>query len=257
MNKGFGKEGNSKELNLRAMAQDFMDGLQRHADMLAFNLASRESVQEQAYKRRSAAPQIMPSGKRHQNFEQMQAYARDLMIRQVINDCLGLAVTALNNSHFFFSLLKESKGSNKFNPEIQKTAEKRHQHFLNAPIDIKFDLLNQDYGIQSAYRNTILDLIIALKALIENNGILKSEMFPQGVNPVLEIDLKRLKVEKNADEAGKTIGRIINDRKIFRDGDAIVFSDIEIQRTLVTIASFADTLFKSVAGYAQSFNKNQ
>ena len=42
MNKGFGKGGQSKELNLRAMAQEFMDGLQRHADMLAFNLASRE-----------------------------------------------------------------------------------------------------------------------------------------------------------------------------------------------------------------------
>ncbi|PDH27012.1 MAG: hypothetical protein CNB76_01025, partial [Puniceicoccaceae bacterium MED-G32] len=126
MNKGFGKDKQSKELNLRAMAQEFMDGLQRHADMLAFNLASRESVQEKDYKKRSAAPQIMPSGKRHQNFEQMQAYARDLLVRQVINDCLGLAVTALNNSHFFFSLLKESKGSSNFDAETQKIAEERH-----------------------------------------------------------------------------------------------------------------------------------
>ena len=255
MNKGFGKGGQSKELNLRAMAQEFMDGLQRHADMLAFNLASRESVQEKDYKKRSAAPQIMPSGKRHQNFEQMQAYARDLLVRQVINDCLGLAVTAMNNSHFFFSLLKESKGSNKFDAGIQKIAEQRHHHFLNAPIDAKFDLLNQDYGVRLESQTSILNLVIALKALIENNGILKAEMFPEGVNPVLEIDLKRLEVEKAKDEAGQAMGRIVNDRKIFRDGEAIVFSDLEIQRTLVSIASFADALFKSVANYAQSFNK--
>ena len=255
MNKGFGNKGNPKELNLRAMAQDFMDGLQRHADMLAFNLASRESIQEETYKKRSAAPQIMPSGKRHQNFEQMQAYARDLLVRQVINDCLGLAATALNNSHFFFSLLKESKGTNKFNAGLQKIAEERHQYFLSAPIDVKFDLLNQNYGVRSDYQTTILNLIIALKALIENKGMLKSEMFPEGINPVLEIDLKRLEIEKKQNEAGKAIGRIVNDRKTFRDGEAIVFSDLEIQRTLVTIASFADALFKSVANYAQSFKK--
>jgi hypothetical protein len=197
----------------------------------------------------------MPSGKRHQHFEQMQAYARDLLVRQVINDCLGLAVTALNNSHFFFSLLKESKGTNKFNAGLQKIAEERHQYFLSAPIDVKFDLLNQNYGVRSDYQTTILNLIIALKALIENKGILKSEMFPEGINPVLEIDLKRLEIEKKQNEAGKAIGRIVNDRKTFRDGEAIVFSDLEIQRTLVTIASFADALFKSVANYAQSFKK--
>ncbi|MDA0848775.1 MAG: hypothetical protein O2827_03360 [Verrucomicrobia bacterium] len=255
MDKGFSKEGHSKELNLRAMAQEFMDGLQRHADMLAFNLASRESVQEVTYKKRSAAPQIMPSGKRHQNFEQMQAYARDLLVRQVINDCLGLAVTALNNSHFFFSLLKESKGSNKFAAGAQQIAEERHQHFLKAPIHVKFDLLHQHYGVRTDQQPTILNLVIALKALIENNGILKAGMFPEGVNPVLEIDLKRLEVEQTKNEDGKAMGRIVNDRKVFRDGEAIVFSDLEIQRTLVTIASFADALFKSVAGYAQSFNK--
>ena len=255
MNKGFGKDKQSKELNLRAMAQEFMDGLQRHADMLAFNLASRESVQEKDYKKRSAAPQIMPSGKRHQNFEQMQAYARDLLVRQVINDCLGLAVTALNNSHFFFSLLKESKGSSNFDAETQKIAEERHHHFLSAPIDLKFELLQQNYGVGSDSQTTILNLVIALKALIENNGILKSQMFPEGVNPILEIDLKRLEIEPTKNEAGQPMGRIVNDQKLFCDGEAIVFSDLEIQRTLVTIASFADALFKSVAGYAQSFNK--
>ena len=257
MNKEYGKEGHSKELNLRAMAQEFMDGLQRHADMLAFNLASRESVQEDAYKKRSAAPQIMPSGKRHQNFEQMQAYARDLLVRQVINDCLGLAATALNNSHFFFSLLKESKGTNKFDPGVQKIAEERHQHFLKATIDVKFTLLHQNYGVRTEHQSTVLNLVIALRALIENNGILKAGMFPEGANPVLQIDLKRLEIEPKKNEDGQAMGRIVNDQKIFRDGDAIIFNDVEIQRTLVTIASFADTLFKAVAQYAQSFNKKR
>lgn len=255
MNKRSDKDEQSKELNLGAMAQEFMDGLQRHADMLAFNLASRESIKEKDYKKRSAAPQIMPSGKRHQNFEQMQAYARDLLVRQVINDCLGLAVTALNNSHFFFSLLKESKGSNKFGAGTQKIAEERHHHFLSAPIDVKFNLLEQNYGVDPDLKPSILNLVIALKAIIENKGILKSQMFPKGVKPILEIDLKRLEIDPTKKKVGQPMGRIVNDRKLFHEGEAIVFSDVEIQRTLVTIASFADALFKSVAGYARSFNK--
>ncbi|MDC3132437.1 hypothetical protein OA542_01715, partial [Opitutae bacterium] len=84
---------------------------------------------------------------------------------------------------------------------------------------------------------------------------LKSQMFPKGVKPILEIDLKRLEINPTKKEVGQPMGRIVNDRKLFHEGEAIVFSDVEIQRTLVTIASFADALFKSVAGYARSFNK--
>jgi hypothetical protein len=117
--------------------------------------------------------------------------------------------------------------------------------------------LHQNYGVRTEHQSTVLNLVIALRALIENNGILKAGMFPEGVNPVLQIDLKRLEIEPKKNEDGQAMGRIVNDQKIFRDGDAIIFNDVEIQRTLVTIASFADTLFKAVAQYAQSFNKKR
>jgi len=77
---------------LQQIAQQFMVGLQRHFDMLAFNLAAREGVAEADYDRLVHAPKIMPAAKAHQNFEQMQAYARDLLMRQVIGDCMNLTV---------------------------------------------------------------------------------------------------------------------------------------------------------------------
>ena len=256
MNQRFENGGNSKEFNLRDMAQSFMDGLQRHADMLAFNLASRESVQEQAYKRRAAAPQIMPAGKRHQNFEQMQAYARDLLLRQAINDCIGLSITALNNSHFFFALLKESGGSKKFSAEAQKSAEERHKHFVNSPLGEKFTFLEQEYGLHSDYKETLFGLTLAMKALVENNGMLKAEYLSDLEDKAIVLKIKKLSVEKEATTEEKGVGRILDEAKVFRAGEAIVLSDVEIQRLLVTIASFADTLFKSVAQYAQKLRKN-
>ena len=66
-------QGQPQQVNLQQIAQQFMSGLQRHFDMLAFNLAARDSVQEAAYNERVNAPKIMPAAPRHQNFEQMQA----------------------------------------------------------------------------------------------------------------------------------------------------------------------------------------
>jgi len=39
----------SQQVNLQQIAQQFMAGLQRHFDMLAFNLAAREDVTEADY----------------------------------------------------------------------------------------------------------------------------------------------------------------------------------------------------------------
>ena len=63
-------------------------------------------------------------------------------------------------------------------------------------------------------------------------------------------------MEKQATADEKGVGRIFDEEKVFRAGEAIVLSDVEIQRLLVTIASFADALFKSVASYAQKLRNN-
>ena len=238
-----------QQLNLGQVAQNFMDGLQRHADMLAFNLASREAVEEPAYKRRSSAPQIMPSGNRHQNFEQMQAYARDLMVRQVISDSLGLTVSALNNSHFFFALIKESNAAKKVDAKAHKRAETRHNDFLKLALVDKFKFLENEYSLKTGYESSILSLTIALQTLVENGGILKSEHL--GDQPSLQIIIKRLEVGDAKSATGKSLARVVDEKKEFRSGEAIVFSDTEVQRILITVASFADALFKSVAHYAR------
>lgn len=251
MNQEFEKDGQVRELNLSDMAQNFMDGLQLHTDMLAFNLASREAVGESAYKKRAAAPQIMPSGKRHQNFEQMQAYARDLLIRQVMNDCINLSSTALNNTHFFFALLKESKGNKKFNTDVQELANSRHEEFLKSPIWEKFKILKNNYGISTDYEDTILGLLVAIKALVKNNGILEVDHFSEFLAVPLKLKIKKLCVEKGPSAEEKRVVRIIDEEKIFYPGDSFVISDLEIQRLLVTVAGFADFLFKSLGSYAK------
>ena len=68
----------------------------------------------------------------------------------------------------------------------------------------------------------------------------------------LGLDLKMLKILSRTSEEEKPHGRLIEQRKIFREGDIVFFSDLELQQILVTIASFADALFKSTAAYAKA-----
>lgn len=242
--------GQPQQVNLQQIAQQFMGGLQQHFDMLAFNMASRESVKEEVYQMYSNAPRIMPVAPRHQNFEQMQAYARDLLVRQVIGDSLNLAVTALNHSHFFLALVKNSQSNPNVSPEAQKAAQDSQQAFLRAQMDEKFNRLEKDYGIMCELEDTITSMGFVMQVLMQQGGIVKAEQLDDDGELVLE--LKAVDVSQKPLDAAQPKGKLVDQRKVFRLDEAIILSDLELQLVLVTIASFADGLFKSVAQYAQA-----
>ena len=242
--------GQPQQVNLQQIAQQFMSGLQRHFDMLAFNLASREAVQEDAYNKRVNAPRIMPAAPRHQNFEQMQAYARDLLVRQVIGDSLNLTVTAMNNAHFFLALVKATNANKDVSPEAQKIAQASQQSFVPAQLDAKFNRLEKDYGIMCELEDSITSFGFAMQVLLQQGGIVKApQLDGQGE---LVVELKSVEIVGSGNGHDKPQGKLVELRKVFREGEAVVFSDVELQLVLVTIASFADSLFKSVAEYARS-----
>lgn len=245
--------GQPQQVNLQQIAQQFMSGLQRHFDMLAFNLASREAVQEEAYNNCVNATRIMPAAKLHQNFEQMQAYARDLLVRQVIADSLNLTVTAMNNAHFFLALVKATKGNKNVSDDAKKAAQTSQKAFISAQLDEKFNRFEEDYGIMCELEDSITSLGSVMQLLMQQNGIVKAaQLDDQGE---LVIELKFVKTLKAGRDEGKAMGKLVDLRKVFRAGEAVVFSNVELQFVLVTIASFADSLFKSVAEYARSFQE--
>lgn len=239
-----------QQVNLQQIAQQFMSGMQRHFDMLAFNLAAREGVSEDDYNKYVHAPKIMPAANTHQNFEQMQAYARDLLMRQVIGDCMNLTVTAMNNAHFFLALVKSTKANSQVSPEAQKAAQEVQKAFVAAPLDQKFNKLEADYGIMCELEDSITSMGFCMQALMQQAGLVKEPQLDS--NGELILDLKALKILSRGAEEGQVKGKLVDQQKVFRDGDVIVFSDLELQLILVTIASFADALFKAVSHYAKA-----
>ena len=239
-----------QQVNLQQIAQQFMAGLQRHFDMLAFNLASRDAVTEAAYDTQVKVPKIMPAAPRHQNFEQMQAYARDLLVRQVVGDSLNLAVNAMNNAHFFLALVKSTNASTNVSPEQQQVAQQSQQTFIPAQLDEKFNRLEKDYGIMCELEDSITSLGFMMQVLMQQRGEVKAAQLDDSGELVLELKALEILSEGNAQEAPK--GKLTDKRKVFKEGDFITLSNEELQLVLVMIASFADSLFKSVANYARS-----
>ena len=246
--------GKPQQINLNQIAQNFMIGLQRHFDVLAFNQAAHDTVPEEAYDKRVNASKIMPSAPHHQNFEQVQAYARDLLVRQIINDSLNLALTAMNNAHFFLALIKVTNANSKVDPEAQKKAHASQQNFIRAKLDEKFNYLEKDYEIMCELEDSIISLGFILQILVKQNKVVKKGQLDNRGKLILE-----LKSVENPESASLEIpspDKLVDLRKIYREGDIVSFDDVELQLILVTIALFADSLFKAVAGYARSVQKD-
>lgn len=241
-------------LNLQTLANNFLGGLQRHYDMLSFTLASRESVSEEAYKRHTNATQIIPVPQAHLNFEQLQAYSRDLLVRQALGDALNLSVAFLNNIHLFLALVKaQSEGQGE---AAQKKAQEWQQAFVQAPLDEKFNKLENDYEILCEAEDTIISLGMALQVLMQRNGqVSEAELDSEGE---LGFDLKVFEPNEGGVAAvgvdgvpAGPLGKLGEERLAFKEGDVLIFKEVQLQQIIVTVGVFMDRLLRDVSAYAQ------
>jgi hypothetical protein len=246
--------GQTRELNLKTMAEQFATGLQRHFDMLAFNLASRESVTEETYARRVREPRMMPAAGLHLNFEQMQAYANDLMLRQLLSDTLNLAVHCLNNVHLFVTLVKTQTEQGSLSPEAQQEAQKAQQEFVRMPLDQKFNKLEERFHLMSDLEDSLVSLGFALQALAQQQGIVREPQLDE--NGTLTIELQTAKSGVDGGDLWKNPTDLEATEKVFREGQPITFSDVDLQNILLTVGVFGRNLFSSVSRYVQELREN-
>lgn len=241
--------GQARELNLQRSAEQFMVGLQRHFDMLAFNLAARRTVTEETYTEKAKEPAVLLVPQFHQNFEQMQAHSRDLLFTQVINDNLQLAVACLNQVHLFLALIKAQKENQGLPPEVQQATQQKQQDYLRLPLDQKFNLLEEEYGVMSELEDGITSLGLAFQALSRQSGVIQPAQLDE--NKELVLELKKAPDFSTAVELGEKLKEMVTFTKTYREGEKISFTDLELQQMLLTTAVFAHQLFSAVATYAR------
>ena len=90
-----------------------------------------------------------------------------------------------------------------------------------------------------------------MHVLMQQGGVVKAaQLDEQGE---LVVELKSIGAQNTEGSGNQPNGKLIDVRKVFRENEAVVFSDVELQLVLVSVASFADSLFKSVAEYARIY----
>jgi hypothetical protein len=241
--------GQSREINLQAMADQFMLGLQRHFDMLCYNLASREAATEEVYNTFVRAPGFMPLGGAHSNFEQMQAYSRDLMFGQIVNDSLNLAAHCLHNVHFFLTLVRANKEHGGLPPEVQQQAQQTQQAFLQAPFDQKFNRLEEEYGVICELEDSIISLGMVMQALVQQQGVVGAPQLDESKE--LAIELKVAREGTTPGDQWRQPGELDTGRVVFREGEKVSFSNRDLQNILLTVGVFGHQLFVAVSNYAR------
>jgi len=247
-NSGGPREG--RELNLQKTAQQFMAGLQRHFDLLAFNLAARDRADEAGYRERARSPGAMPDPERHQNFEQMQALSRDAIARQVVGDAVNLIMACLDNAHLFLALARENAAEGGLSDDGQQRARDAQQKFTRMQLDQKFDHLEQEFDVMCDSEDTLTSLAFCAQALYRGGGTVGADHVDE--QGALTLELKFARADKSPDAWALEPDNLENRVKSFGEGDAVVFSDGELQGILLTVGVFARRLFYAVAKYARS-----
>ncbi len=252
------KQPEKVSISLQSISQNHMVALQRQFDLLAFNLVAAEKVTSEQYEAASNSTQIMPFRPAHLNVEHIQAYGLDLLIRSTLNDIIRLSASCMDQCFFLCTLLKKKQDIEDKPEETQKKVNQIQNEFVHASLDVKFEMLENDFGIICELEDTITNLGFAFHAITRNRGQLTEQEVDE--NGELVIDLKVLdpnKLPKDKPEKPLDAESVVRDeKKIFKVGDRLQFTAREMLSLLVTTASFFNGLFVSVDDFGQSLNPN-
>ncbi|MCD8298622.1 MAG: hypothetical protein LUD39_02530 [Opitutae bacterium] len=238
---------NRQVISLQAISQNFLGALQRQFDLLAFNLAATQSIEEEKYSSMCSLTHAMPVANAHMPFDAMKTYAHGLIMRQALNDTLSLAAACMDNCHLLCTLIA-NKAAMEANPkETNELVGKKQNAFVHSAIQDKFEVFEKDFNITSSLEDAITTLAIALRILVQRNGVVSAEDVDEDGELVFEF--KTVQIIKSPAPDGKPEIRLADTRRAFKIGDTIDLTNSEILSLNITTADFFHRLFKAVDSF--------
>lgn len=234
----------TKEFNLQSFTENFMRALQQDFDLLAFMLSAHDRADESEYLAHSLAPRLMPLAPFHGNFEQLQAHARDRLVRQVCADSLQRVVVALDHMHLFLQLVQNRQNSSGVHDETQREIQTKQADYVQSGLLNKLQVLDLCFSIQTPFAAFIKALELVFDALVHHRGSVQDQHLNAGVSLILL--LKRVSVDSDGSN------KLVDERLVFEKGEVITLETEHLQQMLITVSIFADHLFRSVATYTEA-----
>lgn len=233
-------------LNLQTISQNFLAGMQRHFDMLAFNLACRKQASLEGYTELVQRPKLLPLPQAHMNFEQMEAFSYDLLQRNFINDMLQMSVACMDNCFLLCNLISRKQEMQEKQQETNKLVQEEQQAFARKPLHEKFESWESRFGFMTDYEDTLISMGMCLQCMVQKGGIVSETETEEGQ---LSLEFKKLK--DDAEKGVPAEKQLETVTKSFKPEDRIHFAEEELQYMIVTVTAFFHELFQFISHYAQ------
>ena len=237
-------------ISLQAISQNFLGALQRQFDLLAYNLAAAQQVGAERYDTVAHQLKLMPMARLHQNFEQTQSYARNLLIRQTVNDLANMSAACMNSCHLLCQLIKSQNALKADEEAANKVISEAQAAFERAQLNDKFEQFEKEFGIMCSTEDSILAIAVACRVLIVRNGNVTADDVNDDGELVFEFKtVQAVNPPKGTDAQPEM--RVADARRSFREGDRLELSNSELLSLSVTVTAFFHDLFKAVDEFGQ------
>jgi hypothetical protein len=251
-------------INLAALQGKFFVHLQRQLDILAVSLAGLERVDDVAYANFSPFFTLVLAQNERLTRLSAVAEAQRWYLCTAVRDAIELTHALLEECWSvcaFFSLSAQGPitGAD-YNRIVGVEAQKFHG--LGLPGKLK--RLREDFGVASELEAHVLSINTMRNCLVHRLGIVADldvnangelailwrslDIVAQSPDGTQEIVLDKPEIV----DVGWTVrARVTDKKKVFRMGERIELSHMEITHTFSSLMSFATTLVQSIEGYGK------
>lgn len=239
-------------ISLESISRKYLGVLQRRHDLLAFEVASIQSVDAEKYEHVARLARIMPVQQLHLDHAQVQRQVRGKITVQALNDLLGMAAACMDETHFLLTLIANKAEVEAGAEEANRKVSEAQEAFARAALQDKFDALEKNFGIMCELEDGVISLAFGLRVMMGRGGVVEQEDLGEDGELTFEFkSVQQINPPQGAPEGAKPELRLADTRRTFRAGDTIEFTNSELMGLPVTIASFFHGLFRSVDEYGR------
>ena len=239
-------------ISLKSISQNFLGALQRQFDLLAYNMAASQQVESEKYETFARQVKLMPVPQMHQDFSQVQAYARGLLFRQTLNDLMNMASACMDNCYLLCQLIRNQETAKDGAEAANKAVAGAMEAFTRAPLNEKFERFEKDFDIMCETEDAIIAIAVGLRVLMSRNGSITPEDVNEDGELVFEFKtVQTINHPPRGVENQQPEVRVVDTRRAFRAGDTLELSNSELLSLSVTITAFFHNLFRGVDEYGR------
>ena len=237
------------QINLRDMGLKYLGAIQNTFDLATATIGALRTQTERDYDEFARSVRFMPSQQHHLSFDAVRPAADSWLLRQLVNEAIGLLVPFLEDTRSVAALARFKAEGGTDQAKLQRILGEDRQNFLRLSIEDRIKLLKEGYTI-SAATDVFLPGYIKLLQVLSRGGVVAQDDVNDGNDFVVRLTVVDLQPAAAAEgQQGQVTGRLLEVQKRFPVGARVDFRKEEVLSIFSSVAVF----ISGVMGSLQAF----